>query len=1268
MRKTLELLSIVGIVFSLIFITVLYRQTIPIPISKSQSSAEEPFKALPLNEDRKIEFEIAEESLHRLTDREQRDQALDWLLLVTIKSAGLTAENLSQVLFDVSPIRHGYAKPTSNFEYGTTRSRFIGEGKIVALIPSGVSANKRLDLLGHIVDQHRKDQGSRPVKLFVFEYSLQPNLTGATLRRSADVSAATFFDEKSGYQEVTVKNLDDFARFMDRTEDLTYVSRANGNLVLGGRRQHETPLRKIRVEDVAALWQAEIKIQNELQAFDQKWKAEFDAFDSRWYGRKARPGLEHEQLQRQYDSEGKQLENQMIEDRKDKKLASGTGFSLDPIYDYQKLQKFFLKIQPALVLQSKSDSQMLPPAMVDEALQGIQKKDVGPFFQMAKHLEESGNSQAASFLVGMSGELQLQAARYDGELQGTEAGMVLFYTDLLAKLWAIDYVQSSPDKYIKDFHALTRTVVSPVFYEEMKKYDNARLWFGTRDEGFQVAGEGREMIFARNSTRVYAASSSTFEPGKEVEPSAKFEAFLGWWNDHYEEIADYEPEYQRLNEIMKWSLVITWLAENQANQPLDFLSNIKVDHNSWFPEWVKENPQLRFSNWDKVKFYGKGNLGKSTETMPILFSELYIRFPGTAFESEGTIRGGVSLAQKELFKGRSPLTSTTNQLIRRSSINYSDKASFGGEYRSFDGTKYVISHLKPDRSVVTVTPRDKVRLRDGFGQIARKDIERQLVSNKDKSLVIKTFSSEGAHKVDLGSLEIKETGQGFRVAWRSREIDEAQSLVRKASQAKSLKEIDNTLLSDPSVEEFLTLPGGGYSIKLRNTKDWLTIMPEREPGVELAQGWDTRISDPLKGIQSMQMVWEEPAQLMSRLESSKYVDIQPIPKNNGIVLHYSEARAPPNSHDIVIQTPFGDLRGSYNAEYQIIVAKLDELPQSLRNPSNLNKAITSQDFAEISKRASKETDVIHLVGNGGRGGGGSNGAGKYSFEDFDSGNPNQMAHWLAIDPRSARKALVAHFKEELHRTDLLFDHGDPVRALQELQLLEKRYGPVPDILAREAVAELKLNHLESTVKVTERIMGRRPLNREAFLDEVAMRLQFAQSGVNWQNAERLKQGIKWGTDPRVKSSGDVIMPFVKDDKVELGIKLGAVDDFATVSPNDVGKIPEDATIYVQDSPGLNHLDSASSIQNTLRDLTASNIKVHIKTLPRGDIKHYKPAVIYSPDVSQFQPHVNSKMELLKHGSHSFQKNGQSDDQCDNNDDKKRDDCRVYLVFEEKTGV
>ncbi len=61
-----------------------------------------------------------------------------------------------------------------------------------------------------------------------------------------------------------------------------------------------------------------------------------------------------------------------------------------------------------------------------------------------------------------------QHARYDGPLAGTEVGMDLFYTDLLAKLWALDFEVSAPTKQIEDFQPLLKIDYSPIYWMEIR--------------------------------------------------------------------------------------------------------------------------------------------------------------------------------------------------------------------------------------------------------------------------------------------------------------------------------------------------------------------------------------------------------------------------------------------------------------------------------------------------------------------------------------------------------------------------------------------------------------------------------------------------------------------------------------------------------------------------------------------------------------------------------------------------------------------------------
>ena len=162
---------------------------------------------------------------------------------------------------------------------------------------------------------------------------------------------------------------------------------------------------------------------------------------------------------------------------------------------------------------------------------------------------------------------RFQAARYDGTLQGTEVGMVLFYTDLLMKLWAQDYERATP-RAVTGFPNRTAIEVAAIYRTEVRDAPTTRLWLGSLSDGYQTASGGSEMLFARIATRVFAVPNDaiTGEDRKDTtEPHIYNRIFMTWWNDHYEEVARYEPEYERLNEIMKWSQLISWL--NTSDQP-----------------------------------------------------------------------------------------------------------------------------------------------------------------------------------------------------------------------------------------------------------------------------------------------------------------------------------------------------------------------------------------------------------------------------------------------------------------------------------------------------------------------------------------------------------------------------------------------------------------------------------------------------------------------------------------------------------------------------
>lgn len=225
----------------------------------------------------------------------------------------------------------------------------------------------------------------------------------------------------------------------------------------------------------------------------------------------------------------------MIDDQINRRLVEGSGFSLDPTYDYDGLLIFLEEIEPQLRQLASEAGSPITIQDIEEAKNALKRHAEERFPEVPFLTLVDKLSQSEIFHMALLGEVisegieqyRFQAARYDGDLQGTEVGMTLFYTDLLAKLWAIDYMDSGADGCIEDFKPLTEVAVSPIYEKELEELPKTRLWFGPRDKGFQLAGEGSSLLFAWNTTRVYAASSNPLEPGKEVAPNAASAAFLG---------------------------------------------------------------------------------------------------------------------------------------------------------------------------------------------------------------------------------------------------------------------------------------------------------------------------------------------------------------------------------------------------------------------------------------------------------------------------------------------------------------------------------------------------------------------------------------------------------------------------------------------------------------------------------------------------------------------------------------------------------------------
>jgi hypothetical protein len=861
MKKVLLPLALVAVAAGLVQST---RQIIAAPAGAA-GVMETIEAAFPLDTPVPVDLQTPSGASELLTTREMRDQMRDWLLLTVLTNAGLEPETLNEVTFDLPPVRYGFMKGVADWEFGDVRSRAVGNGTVVALIPANAGM-RRADYLADVADQSRKNLGQRPARLVVVEYEIDNALSAATLTRRATVDGDTLFTEAAGYIERSVTTIAEFEQFQRAVDDLTYAAVRDDALRLGGRRIPGRPIRGVRTEDVAALWQAELKLSAASTEYERFVKQKQDELEGRWKNRtysKYEVGAEA-RLRRELEADQAAVAEEILALRKKLGVSDALGFSLDPAYDYPKMASFVELFLPAMPVDraklTKNDHPL--SAYRDLAALGLggrQSADSLPAGDVAKVAAELRDGRTRLFfealqqLKGNAGEafyqeceqrFGLQAARYDGDLQGTEPGMVLFYTDLLAKLWAIDYLASSNSVDIEDFVPLTKVKLSPVFRKELQELRHTRLWFGPQNKGFQISAD-KEVFLSRVATRLYAASATSLKQGEESAPNAQTAAFLGWWDDHYEEVARFEPEYERLNQIMKWSLVLGWLHQNADLSTLAYLQTVRVSRDHWFPDWARRHHELRFQRWETINFYPRGSFGVTTEALPRLRGPEYEQFG----EGGHFMSGGVSLASRATFAERPLLSTRVAEGLRRANVRYAEMPGTGG-FKTLEGVEYNFTRTL-NRYEVTIKPEAGLRFRGRVGELANQSI-RRTVEARAGGVEYCALAGEA----QIGSLGVTRTGNGFKVGWAGRDLDAGYALGRRLSTTRDLA---GALGRDRQVLASSRLPDGTYVARVRGSDRWVRFAEETQASSKIDGEWQARVAGYEPGARSVKMQWVDEA-------------------------------------------------------------------------------------------------------------------------------------------------------------------------------------------------------------------------------------------------------------------------------------------------------------------------------------------------------------------------------------------------------------------------
>lgn len=1157
--------------------------TIFVPASKHEASSEAiEFVAFPIGEQRMIRFSAPADletpgAYENELDRKRRrlDQMRDWCLLTAITGSNLSAKNISQVTYDLPTVRQETFRRIATFEYGETRSRVVGDGDVIALLPRATSPQQRLEYLGHIADEHRKNLGSMPSTIYVFEYVLKPEENQAEIMRQAPLKGADLFTDSYGYYERQIHSRSDLEGFIAETDDLTFAKKSGSQLTLGGRKVLESGYRAIGLEEVATIWR----------------------------GQQGLPDYQ------------------------------GVGFSLDPRIDVVKATSAFeSQILPVL------RNHLVDPTFIEKARAILAREieqdtkakqaQANEFSSvLLQACTKSADAESCMKVVGqVLWENSFQAARYEGHnLAGTETGMVLFYTDLLMKLWSFDYRGSAP-RQVQGFPIQPEMRLSAIYRGDIERAPETRLWLEPLDKAYQITDEHDRVFFARTATRVSARAHSYFTGSdRDTEPNVLNRVFIDWWNDHFEEIAAYEPQYQRLNEIMKWGVLVTWLDLDKNTGLLAFLGNetpdpIQVSRTHRFPDWVTHQSNLRFDRWATLAFDPSDKPRSEYESLAIV--------PSTAFPFFGEIyflEGGVSLANRAAVAERAEITGRLSSLdatARRASIDTRLTNLSAGRLRTLEATEFEFKNFSQQAVATLAKPKPSAHLRDAFGEIQNVGFDRMVRRTTDGLLLRTRAEATQASRLvgDVGDLRIVRSQRGFEVGWRSRDLDLGYSLGRQVSVADDPVAM---LAANRNVEMSVTLSDDkGYLVKIYGSDRWIKLSAAKGDTTGIAPGYHARVAGTGNKAKPIDVAWLDNQAITAEFETG-YIQLAPSEKTAGGFRIECCTRAPPQGANLTqFSTAGQNVRALRDATGRTFIDTGD-LPQSVRSdPGTL---------LGIQRRL--DARDIQLARN------------------LEAGEFRQAASELTRNPLEYQARLNRILADGIQSVQ----HRQFEVALADTDDLIRTYGPIPDLTLHKAVLEVGTGNTERASSSLNSAFARAPNDSRAFFNEVNHRIARAQTVEEQVNYARLAEYAKWQSLPL--KSGEIIANG-HSGRLTLEVRVPRVQPVQAVQSNKLDEVVSrhDAAVYIHDSPTLNHINPYTpSGVRSLQQLIQSR-RVTVYEIEMNDVARFRPALIHdmatdtSYRLAEIGGHVSARL---------LEQYGRS-----NSDDDDQEKRRLYVVAEQ----
>lgn len=432
------------------------------------------------------------------------------------------------------------------------------------------------------------------------------------------------------------------------------------------------------------------------------------------------------------------------------------------------------------------------------------------------------------FLAADQNEPVFQFARYDGGVEGTEVGMTYFYTDLVAKAWPMERGTGVPagkvSGFISDLQARTP------WGHCSSEAESGRLWFGLREEAVRVY-QGRVELGSL-ATRLFSLVQDTNERGKEIEPSYSFGRIMWWWDRHYQAMADYEPQYHRLDQLMRWGAAIAWLV-NQNSVLLPEVAEDTIRTDRHFFNWLAKHPSLKW-HWAIPVVKPEG---VDTEALLTVFSANY-EDCGYAHNFWG---GGISGPERkrlsEIEKFVPDLEPSVARAGARADGTYFSSLARAGRIVS-ENVSRDLQPVRDSRAVVKVVAKGRKvwsisTLKAWVGETAERIITLSLESAGHRLI-----QRVGVQGVEMGELSVTAEGSVATVTWNPGLLDRAHRALSTLQEKLPGRSVEKAAVSargasfvysDAATGKTFLRIDGNYESR------WMTIEKGApEPGAEMA--------------------------------------------------------------------------------------------------------------------------------------------------------------------------------------------------------------------------------------------------------------------------------------------------------------------------------------------------------------------------------------------------------------------------------------------------